>query len=418
MQNKRRVVVTGLGMVTPLGTGVDKNWQAVIAGKSGIGPLTHFNPSQLKCHVAGEVRDFRPLDFMDSRSVDRFDPFIQFALAASRMAVEDSGIQGKMADPERCGVIVGTAVGAHTYFKPVYRTVEQEQLNKIPPFMIINAAGNIVAGVIAIEFGCRGPHHCLMDACASGTNAVGVAFRAIRNGDADVMIAGGAEAPVVESLTASLDSLGALTSKRNKEPEKASRPFDGDRDGFASSEGSGMLVLELLEHALERGAGIYGEILGYGNNCDAYHYTAPSVNGMVAARCMQLALADAVTIPEQVDYINAHGTSTLLNDFNETRAIKSVFNGHLEKLAVSSTKSMTGHMWGAAGSVEAIYTLLTIRDSIMPPTINHEFPDPECTLDYIPNTARKANVKIALSNSFGFGGINGSLVIGAIQNTP
>jgi len=255
-----------------------------------------------------------------------------------------------------------------------------------------------------------------MDACASGTNAVGVASRSIRNGEADVMIAGGAEAPIVETLTASLDSLGALTSKRNKEPEKASRPFDGDRDGFASGEGSGMLVLELLEHAQQRGARIYGEILGYGNNCDAYHYTAPSVNGMVAARCMQLALEDAGINPGRVDYINAHGTSTLLNDLNETKAIKSVFNGFLDKLAVSSTKSMTGHMWGAAGAVEAIYTLLAIHNGILPPTLNHEFPDPECTLDYVPNTARRKDVKVALSNSFGFGGINGSLVIGAVNN--
>jgi 3-oxoacyl-[acyl-carrier-protein] synthase II len=411
MQNKRRVVVTGLGMVTPLGTGVDKNWQSVIAGKSGIGPLTHFDPAQLKCKVAGEVKDFKPLDYMDSRTADRFDPFIRFALAAARMAVEDAGIQGKMSDPERCGVIVGTAVGAHTYFKPVYKTVEEEHLNKVPPFMIINAAGNIVAGVIAIEFGCRGPYHCLMDACAAGTNAVGVSYHAIRNGQAEVMIAGGADAPIVESLTASLDSLGALSSKRNKEPEKASRPFDGDRDGFASGEGSGMLVLELLEHAQERGARIYGEVLGYGNNCDAYHYTAPSVNGVVAARCMQIALEDAGIGPAKVDYINAHGTSTVLNDFNETKAIKSVFNGHLDRLAVSSTKSMTGHMWGAAGAVEAIYTLLSIRDGILPPTLNQEFPDPECTLDYVPNKARQSDVKIALSNSFGFGGMNGSLVI-------
>lgn len=413
MQNKRRVAVTGLGMVTPLGTGVDKNWQAIIAGKSGIGPLTHFNPSQLKCHVAGEVKDFKPLDFMEKRAVDRFDPFIQFALAASRMAMDDSGIKGRMSDPERCGVIVGTATGAHSYFKPVYKTVDQDQLNKVPPFMIINAAGNIVAGVIAIEFGCRGPHHCLMDACAAGTNAVGVAFHTIRNGQADVMIAGGAEAPIVESLTASLDSLGALTSRRNKEPEKASRPFDGDRDGFASGEGSGMLVLELMEHAMQRGARIYGEILGYGNNCDAYHYTAPSINGVVAARCMQLALEDAHIHPEQVDYINAHGTSTILNDLNESLAVGSVFNGYHDKLAVSSTKSMTGHMWGAAGAVEASYTLLAIRNGILPPTINYEFPDPQCTLDYVPNIARRKEVKIAMSNSFGFGGINGSLVLGA-----
>lgn len=398
-------------MVTPLGTGVSVNWQSVISGKSGIGPITHFNPAQLKCKVAGEVKDFHPLDFMDRRTTERFDPFIQFALAAARMAVEDAGIKGKMNDGGRCGVMVGTAVGAHTYFKPVYKTVEEGLLNKISPFMIINAAGNIAAGIIAIEFGCQGPYHCLMDACAAGTNAVGMAYQAICAGGADLMIAGGAEAPIVESLTASLDSMGALTSKRNKDPEKASRPFDGDRDGFASGEGSGMLVMESLEHARERGAHIYGEVIGYSNNCDAYHYTAPSVNGAVAARCIQLALDNAGIEPGQVDYINAHGTSTVLNDVNETKAIKSVFQGHLDSLAVSSTKSMTGHMWGAAGAVEAIYTLLALRDGILPPTLNHEFPDPECTLDYVPNQARKKEIDIAVSNSFGFGGMNGSLVL-------
>lgn len=398
-------------MVTPLGTGVSVNWQSVISGKSGIGPITHFNPAQLKCKVAGEVKDFHPLDFMDRRTTERFDPFIQFALAAARMAVEDAGIKGKMNDGGRCGVMVGTAVGAHTYFKPVYKIVEEGLLNKISPFMSINAAGNMAAGIIAIEFGCQGPYHCLMDACAAGTNAVGMAYQAICNGGADLMIAGGAEAPIVESLTASLDSMGALTSKRNKDPEKASRPFDGDRDGFASGEGSGMLVMESLEHARERGAHIYGEVIGYGNNCDAYHYTAPSVNGAVAARCIQLALDNAGIEPGQVDYINAHGTSTVLNDVNETKAIKSVFQGHLDSLAVSSTKSMTGHMLGAAGAVEAIYTLLALRDGILPPTLNHEFPDPECTLDYVPNQARKKEIDIAVSNSFGFGGMNGSLVL-------
>ena len=408
-ENRRRVVVTGMGMLSPLGIGLKENWEALIAGKSGIGPMTHFDASQLKCRVAGELKDFKPLDFMDGKFVRRFDPFIQYAMAAARMAVEDAGLQGKMPDPDRAGVIIGTAAGAHNYFKPVYKIIEQGQLNKVPPFLILNAAGNLVAGVIAIEFGARGPHHCVMDACAAGTNAIGLSFKAVRGGEADIMIAGGSEAPVVESMMATLDALGAMSSKRNDQPQKASRPFDGDRDGFVSGEGSGVVVLEELGHALERGAHIYGEVCGYGNNCDAYHYTAPSPCGEVQATCMRLALNDAVMSPEEVDYINAHGTATVLNDAGETKAIKAVFGEHARKLAVSSNKSAIGHLWGAAGAVEAIFTLLTLKNGILTPTLNYEFPDPECDLDYVPNTARKADVKAALSNSFGFGGINGTL---------
>lgn len=409
IDNKQRVVVTGLGMVTPLGTGVADNWEAICKGQSGIGPMTHFDCSSLKCQVAGELKDFKPLEFMDSKFVGRFDPFIQYAMAAARMAVEDAGLKGKISNPDRAGVIIGTAVGAHNYFKPVYHVIEQGKLNRVPPFMILNAAGNLVAGVIAIEFGAKGPYHCIMDACAAGTNAVGLAFRAIQNNEADIMIAGGSEAPVIESMMASLDALGAMSSKRNKEPQKASRPFDGDRDGFVSSEGSGILILEEINHALNRGAQIYGEIIGYGNNCDAFHYTAPSPNGEVQAKCMNLALHDAGLAPEEIDYINAHGTATVLNDAGETKAIKTVFGNHAGKLAVSSNKSAIGHMWGAAGAVEAIYTLLTLKNGILTPTLNNEFPDPECDLDYVPNVARKAEVKVALSNSFGFGGINGTL---------
>jgi len=411
MHDKRRVVVTGMGMVSPLGTGMQRSWEAICGGQSGIGPVTHFDASQLKCRVAGEVKDFNPLDFMDSKFTRRFDIFMQYALAAARMAVEDSGFKGKVENPERAGVVMGTAVGAHNYFRPVFSLVEQNRLNKVPPFLILNAAGNLMSGVIAIEFGCRGPHHCVMDACAAGTNAIGVGFRAIQHGEADMMIAGGAEAPVNEIMMGSLDALGAMASKRNGEPHRASRPFDGDRDGFVSGEGSGVLVLELLESVKRRGARIYGEVLGYGNNCDAYHYTAPSPEGRVQADCMRLALRDAGVEPEQVDYINAHGTATVLNDLGETKAIKAVFGEHARKLAVSSNKSAVGHMWGAAGAVEAIFTLLTLKHGIIPPTLNHEFPDPECDLDYVPNEARKADVKVALSNSFGFGGINGTLVL-------
>jgi 3-oxoacyl-[acyl-carrier-protein] synthase II len=410
MKEKQRVVVTGLGMITPLGTGVNKSWEAVCRGESGIGPLTRFNASHLKCQVAGEIKDFKPLDFLDSVFVRRFDPFIQYAIASAKMAFEDSGLQKKGDNPARKGVIIGTSVGAHSYFKSVYAP-DQGPAQKAPPFFILNAAGNLVAGVTAIEFGCRGPHHCVMDACASGTNAIGVGFRAIQHDEADIMIVGGSEAPIVESLTASLDGLGALSSKRNKEPEKASRPFDGDRDGFVSGEGSGMLILESLDHALGRGANIYGEIAGFGNNCDAFHYTAPSPGGEVQADCIRLALTEAGISPQDVDYINAHGTSTVLNDSGETKAIKAAFGKHARNIPVSSTKSSTGHLWAAAGSVEAIFTLLTIKNGIIPPTLNQEFADQDCDLDYVPNKARKAEVKVALSNSFGFGGINGTLVL-------
>jgi 3-oxoacyl-[acyl-carrier-protein] synthase II len=408
---KRRVVVTGAGMVTPLGTGVEKSWAALCRGQSGIGPVTRFDASKLKCQVAGEIKDFQPRDFMDSKFIRRFDPFIQYALAAGRMAVEDSGLKVKADNGDRVGVIMGTAVGGWTSFEASQVFVIKGELSKVPPFLILNATANSAAGVIAIQFKAKGPHHLVMEACASGTNALGLAFRCIQHGEADAMIAGGTEASITASMMASLDLLGALTSKRNGEPAKASRPFDGDRDGLVTSEGSGVLVLEALDMALERGAKIYGEVIGFGNNCDAYHYTSPTPDGEGPARCIKLALDDAGIKPEQVDYINAHGTSTMVSDLSETRAIKSVFGNHTGKLAVSSNKSAIGHMWGAAGAVEAIFSLLTINSGVIPPTINQEFPDPECDLDYVPNEARKAKVEVALSNSFGFGGVNGALVL-------
>jgi 3-oxoacyl-[acyl-carrier-protein] synthase II len=408
---KRRVAVTGAGMITPLGIGVEKSWEALCRGQSGIGPITRFDATQLKCQVAGEIKDFRPQDFMDSKFIRRFDPFIQYALAAARMAVEDSALKVKSDKEDRVGVIMGTAVGGWTSFESSQVFVAKGELSKVPPFLILNATPNSAAGVIAIQFGAKGPHHLVTEACASGTNAVGLAFRCIQHGEADAMIAGGTEASITASMMASLDLLGALTSKRNGEPAKASRPFDADRDGLVTSEGSGVLVLEALDMALERGAKIYGEVIGFGNNCDAYHYTSPTPDGEGPARCIRLALSDAGISPEQVDYINAHGTSTMVSDLSETRAIKSVFGDHTKKLAVSSNKSAIGHMWGAAGAVEAIFSLLTINSGIIPPTINYEFPDPECDLDYVPNEARKASVEVALSNSFGFGGVNGALVI-------
>ncbi len=407
---KRQVVVTGVGGITPLGVGVGKSWAALCQGQSGIGPITHFDASPLKCQVAGEIKDFYPQDFMDSKFIRRFDPFVQYGLVAARMAMEDSGLKVNMDNEDRVGVIMGTAVGACTFFESAHSFVARGELGKVPPFLIVNAAGNSAAGVIAIEAGAKGPHHLVMDACASGTNAIGLALRFIERGEADAMIAGGAEAPITASMIASLDVLGALSSKRNGEPEKASRPFDGGRDGFVPGEGSGVIVLEALDVALRRDAKIYGEVVGYGNNCDAFHYTSPSPDGEGPARCMKLAIADAEIKPTDVDYVNAHGTSTIINDVSETKAIKRVFADHASKLAISSNKSAIGHLWGASGAVEAIFTLLTLTSGIIPPTINREFPDPECDLDYVPNKARMAEVKIALSNSFGFGGINGTLV--------
>ncbi len=408
---KRRVVVTGIGMLTPLGIGADKSWAGLCAGKSGISPITRFDTSKLKCQVAGEIKDFNPQDFMDSKFIRRFDPFIQYALAAATMAVEDSGIKRNPANGDRVGVIMGTAVGGWSSFEAANNFVNRGELDRVPPFLILNATPNSAASVVAIRFGARGPHHLVTEACASGTNAIGLGFRCIQQGEADAMITGGAEASITASMMASLDLLGALTSKRNGEPAKASRPFDGDRDGLVTSEGSGVLILEELESALKRGARIYGEVLGFGNNCDAYHYTSPTPDGNGPAECMKLALRDAGIEPAQIDYINAHGTSTIISDLSETRAIKKVFGGHAKKLAISSNKSAVGHMWGAAGAVEAIFALLTINTGIIPPTINQEFPDSECDLDYVPNQARQAGVGVALSNSFGFGGVNGALVL-------
>ena len=408
---KQRVVVTGVGMVTPLGTGVEKNWSALCRGQSGIGPITRFDASSLKCQVAGEVKDFHPEDFVDEKFIRRFDPFVQYAMAASMMAMEDSGLSENKYDQDRVGVVIGTACGANTFFETSHNFVVQGELRRVPPFFLVNNSGNLVAGVVAKEFGAKGPNHCPTEACATGTNAIGLGLRLIQWGEADIIIAGGADAGITPTCVASLDILGPLTSKRNEQPEKASRPFDSSRDGFVISEGSGVVVLEALDVALGRGAKIYGEVIGYGNNCDAHHVTSPAPGGEQQARCMRLALQDAGIRPGEVDYINAHGTSTVLNDVSETIAIKKAFGKHAKKLAISSNKSMIGHMWGASGAVEAIFSLLTLREGTIPPTINQEIPDPECDLDYVPNQARNAAVNVALSNSFGFGGINGALVL-------
>ncbi|MFH1488535.1 MAG: beta-ketoacyl-ACP synthase II [Pseudomonadota bacterium] len=409
---KRRVVVTGLGMVTPLGTGVKKNWEALCAGKSGIGPVTKFDASEFPCQIAGEVTDFNSEDFLDKQQIRRFDIFIHYALASSRMAMEDSGLKIDSKNRHRVGCVTGSGLGGLTMLEHYHRVLLEKGPKRISPFFIPGMIANMAPGQIAIEFGARGPNLSIETACAAGTHAVGESFRLIREGIADAMITGGAEAVITPLALGGFCSMRAL-STRNDAPEKASRPFDMDRDGFVMGEGAGILILEEMNQALERGAKVYAEVVGYGLSGDAYHVSAPDPEGEGAVLCISMALKDSGLKPEDIDYINAHGTSTKLNDESETKAIKTVFRDHARRLAVSSTKSMTGHLLGGAGGVEAIYTALTIKNGVITPTINYETPDPECDLDYVPNVARKAGVKAAMSNSFGFGGTNASLIFQA-----
>ncbi len=406
---KRRVVVTGLGVITPLGVGVEKSWQSLCEGKSGIGMITRFDATGFGTRIAGEVNGFNPEDFMDRKLIRRGDRFIHFALAATRMAVDDSKLTINPGNAERVGVSVGTAIGGIESLERNLQLLLQGARHRISPFFIPGFIANMASGQVAIQFDARGPNMCSVTACATGTHAIGDAFRIIQRGEAEAMIAGGAEAAISPIIFAGLDAL-RVTSIRNDEPEKASRPFDKDRDGFVTGEGAGIIILEELEFALSRGARIYAEVVGYGFNSDAYHITAPDPEGRGAANCMKMALDDAGIPGDKIDYINAHGTSTLLNDLCETLAIKSVFQGHSQKIAVSANKSMIGHLWGAAGAVEAVFCILTIAQGIIPPTINYETPDPECDLDYVPNVAREAKVKVALSNSFGFGSTNATLI--------
>jgi 3-oxoacyl-[acyl-carrier-protein] synthase II len=408
---KRRVVVTGLGMVTPLGVGTEASWQALCQGKSGVGPVTHFDAGEFRTRIAGEVKDFDPLDFIDRKLARRGDRFIHFALAAARMALEDSKLKITSANDERVGVSVGTAMGGIESIEKNHELLIKGKRQQISPFFVPSFLCNMATGQVAIEFGAKGANMCTVTACASGTHAIGDAAVVIQRGDVDAMIAGGTEAAIRPLVFAGLDPLKVM-SARNDEPEKASRPFDKERDGFVIGEGAGMVILEELESAQKRGARIYGEVLGYGLNSDAYHITAPDPEGKGAASCMRLALKDAGISAGQVDYINAHGTSTALNDLSETKAIKSVFGERSHKIPVSANKSMMGHLWAGAGVVEAIASLLTITEGIIPPTINYETPDPGCDLDYVPNKARRAEVKIVLSNSFGFGSTNGCLILG------
>jgi 3-oxoacyl-[acyl-carrier-protein] synthase II len=411
---RRRVVVTGLGMVTPLGTGVEKNWEAVCAGRGGIRRIEKFDPSPFPCQIAGEVPDFRSEDYMDKQQVRRFDIFVHYAVASARMAMEDSGFSITKENAHRVGCLTGSGLGGLSMLERYHQVLLEKGPKRISPFFIPGIIANMAPGQIAIEYGVRGPNLSIETACAASTHAVGESFRLIREGIADAMITGGSEAVVTPLALGGFCSMKAL-SVRNDEPERASRPFDLDRDGFIMGEGAGILLLESLDSALARGARIYAEVTGYGLSGDAYHVSAPDPEGVGAINCMKMALRDAGLRPEQIDYINGHGTSTKLNDDSETRAIKAVFGDHAYRLPVSSTKSMTGHLLGGAGGVEAIYTVLTIKNGVIPPTINYETPDPDCDLDYVPNTARHAKVGSALSNSFGFGGTNGTLLLQAYE---
>jgi len=410
----RRVVVTGLGVVSPLGTGTDKNWQALCAGKSGIGRITKFDPSPFASQIAGEVNDFNSQDFLDKQQVRRFDIFIHYAMASARMAMEDSGLKIDESNGHRVGCVTGSGLGGLSMLEHFHQVLLERGPRKISPVFIPGMIANMAPGQIAIEFGARGPNLSIETACAASAHAVGESFRMIREGIVDAMITGGAEAVVTPLALGGFCSMRAL-STRNDEPEKASRPFELDRDGFIMGEGSGILILEALDHALERGAPVYAELIGYGLSGDAYHVSAPHPEGVGAIACMNMALEYAGIEPGEVDYINAHGTSTKLNDLSENKAIKAVFGDHAYRLAISSTKSMTGHLLGGAGGIESVYTVLTLKHGIIPPTINYETPDPECDLDYVPNVARKADPEVAMTNSFGFGGTNASLIFKAFH---
>ena len=411
---RRKVVVTGIGMVTPVGIGVEESWKAVCAGRSGVGPVTKFDASSFPSQIAAEVKGFRAEDFMEKQKVRRFDAFIHFAIASARMAVEDSGLDIDDNNRDRIGCVTGSGIGGLPMIEHFHKILLEKGPKRISPFFIPGIIANMVAGEIAIEFGARGPNTAITTACAASAHAIGESFRLIREGRADVMITGGSEAVISPLAFGGFCAMHAL-STRNDEPEKASRPFDMERDGFIMGEGAGILILEEIDHAKRRGAKIYAEICGYGLSGDAYHVAAPDPNSIGAINCLKMALNDAGMSPEDIDYINAHGTSTKLNDISETRAIKTVLKEHAYRIPISATKSMTGHLLGGAGAVEAIFSILTINHGIIPPTINYEKPDPECDLDYVPNKARKANVNVAMSNSFGFGGTNASLVFRAYE---
>ncbi len=407
--SKRRIVITGLGMVTPIGNSVKENWESILLGKSGAGDITRFDVSDFAVKIAAEVKGFDPENYVDKKDVKKFDLFIFYALAAAKEAFEHSGLAESGFNPERVGVAIGSGIGGFYTIEQSHETIRTAGARRVSPFFIPAAIINMANGLVSIKFQLKGPNISIVTACASGTHSIGDAARIIERGDADVMVAGGAEATVTPLCVAGFSNMRAL-SRRNDEPQKASRPFDKNREGFLVGEGSGVLILESLEHATARGAKIYGEVVGYGMTGDAYHITMPDETGSGASRCMNLALKDANISPEDIGYINAHGTSTPFNDMIETRAIKKVFGDYAYKVKISSTKSMTGHLLGAAGAIEGIYSLLALNNSIVPATINLDTPDPECDLDYTPNKCAALDAEYALSNSFGFGGTNATLV--------
>jgi len=407
--SRRRVVVTGLGIISPVGIGVPEAWSSILAGKSGITRITRFDPSPFTSQIAGEVKGFDPAKYISAKEVRRFDTFIHYGLAASIEAIKDSALDLDHEPREQIGVCLGSGMGGLPLIEETHSAMLAGGPRKISPFFVPGSIINLIAGQLSIMYGFKGPNLALVTACTTANHCIGDAGRLIEYGDADVMVAGGSEACVSPLALGGFCAARAL-SGRNQDPAGASRPWDKDRDGFVMGEGAGVLVLEEFEHARKRGARIYGELAGYGMSADAHHITAPCEDGEGAVRCMANAMKNAGVNRDQIDYINAHGTSTPLGDVAETVAVKSCFGDHARKVAVSSTKSMTGHLLGAAGGIEAIFSVLAIRDQVAPPTINLESPDPQCDLDYIPNTARKMKIDIALSNSFGFGGTNGSLV--------
>ncbi len=406
----RRVVVTGIGLVSPLGIGVDKNWAAITAGKSGLGPITRFDASDLPTQIAGEVKDFNAEDYIDKKEIKKMDLFIQYGLAAAEMALNDSGLQITDENAERVGVLVGSGLGGLPTIEKYHELMLDRGYKKISPFFIPMLIINLAPGHISMRFGAKGPNLSSVSACATGTHSIGDAFQMIVRGDADAMFAGGTESTITPLGIGGFNVMKAL-STRNDDPQGASRPFEKNRDGFIMAEGAGILMLEEYEMAKARGAEIYCEVVGYGMSGDAYHLTQPAPGGEGAARCMKMAMKNAGLNAEDVDYINAHGTSTHFNDLYETMAIKSVLGDHASKIMISSTKSMTGHGLGAAGGLEAAYSALALKNGVIPPTINYVEPDPECDLDYVPNEARQADIKVALSNSFGFGGTNATLAL-------
>jgi 3-oxoacyl-[acyl-carrier-protein] synthase II len=408
--SERRVVITGIGVLTPLGSELEVFWQNLLAGKSGIAPVTRFDTTAYDCKIGGEVKDFKPEEFMPIKETRRTDRFTQYAIGAAKKAIADAGVDVAKGDPNRVGVLIGSGIGGMETIEDQVGTLIRRGPGRVSPFMIPMLIVNMASGYVSMLVGAKGPNLAVVSACATATHALGEAARAIVHNDADIMIAGGTEAAITQMGYAGFCAMKAM-STRNDEPERASRPFDAQRDGFVMGEGAGVCILEALEHARKRHAKIYAEVAGYGITGDAYHMSAPAPEGEGAARSMAMALRHAALNPEDIDYINAHGTSTPVGDKCETQAIKTVFGTHAKKLAVSSTKSMTGHLLGAAGAVETAVCALAIRDGMIPPTINYENPDPECDLDYVPNKARQTTVRACMNNSLGFGGHNATLIV-------